>query len=109
MRYIYVVTEQNNVTDPGETLYIASANDDGGVSELGAIDTSAYTLSTVDGFRSSVTSPELTGTGDGHLCAFSTESIGPSFVAEIIRRTAAIDTLLNLPSVTGGNGWAFAS
>jgi hypothetical protein len=106
-----------NVTDPGETLYVASdtnAGPTGAPESLATIDTDTYQLSTVGQFSSVIGNAELTGAGDGSLYAFGIDQ-GPSgpilHLAQIDKPTAKIidDTYLNLG--TGGQNivaWAFA-
>ncbi len=98
--------------DGGETLYVASNNNDTSLSgALGAIDEGTLALSFVGTFTPNVTQAELTGTGDGRLFAFwapgSSSSPG-SAVSQIDKASAAVVGQTLLPSVTQGGGWAFA-
>jgi hypothetical protein len=96
----------------GETLYVASNNNDTSTSGyLGAIDEATLALTYVGTFSPTVTQAELTGTGDGRLFAFwapnSSTSPG-SAVSQINQNTAAVIAQAALPTVTQGGGWAFA-
>ncbi len=101
----------SDTTDSGETLYIASTNFGGGTSYLGTINVHTYDLAIVHALPPTLITAELTGTGDGRLYGFSATTTGPtgSNVAQINRTTAAVVASWDLPSVTQGQGWAFAS
>jgi hypothetical protein len=96
---------------PGETLYVAAApqNATSTISTLATIDTTTFALSVVAPMPNFVFQPELTGSGDGRLFAFSADSFegSGSFIAQIDTTTAAVVASTALPSVTQGNGWAF--
>ncbi len=99
--------------DGGETLYIAS--DPGwptnmpGPSTLGALDVESFTASSVAGFTPPILEPELTGTGAGKLYAFwAPTNTSDTSIVEIDKTTGAVTTLVTLPGVVFGSGWAFA-
>jgi hypothetical protein len=99
-----------NMAGPSETLFVAA--DDNNMarnSRLGSIDTTTFNLTSVGPFRPSIARAELTGTGDGRLFAFYTQSFGAndSFVGEIDKATAAVIAADRL-SVNQGMGYAFA-
>jgi hypothetical protein len=98
-------------SDGGETLYISKDNSVD--SELSIIDTSTFVLSNVGEFTPNppgIFEPELTGTGDGRLFAFSPQQPGnnpSSFIAQIDPTSAAILHIDMLPGIVAGKGWAF--
>jgi hypothetical protein len=98
-------------SDGGETLYVSEDNPQD--SELAIIDTSTFVLSNVGQFTPNppgILQPELTGTGDGRLFAFSPQQLGsdvPSFIAQIELSSAAILGVDTLPGIGAGEGWAF--
>jgi hypothetical protein len=98
-------------SDGGETLYVSEDNPQD--SELAIIDTSTFVLSNVGQFTPNppgILQPELTGTGDGRLFAFSPQQLGsdvPSFIAQIEPSSAAILGVDTLPGIVAGEGWAF--
>ncbi len=94
---------------PAETLYVA-ASGPGGAHALGTIDPTTFVLTEVAQLPGALVQPELTGTGDGRLFAFSSDSPNGSgsFVAQIDKTTAAILARTDLPQVTQGHAWAFA-
>ncbi len=99
-------------TGGGETLYIASNNNDQTSSGyLGAVDEATLTATYVGTFSPTVMQAELTGTGDGRLFAFwapNTSTSPGSAVAQIDKATATVVGAVQLPQVTQGGGWAFA-
>jgi hypothetical protein len=100
-----------DVTDRGETLYIASTVGNGGTSGLGTIDTLDMKLSFIGQFSKPVGSAELTGTGDGQLYGFSPNDVNGSHLVHIDKTNAAImeDVVLPiLPAGAGAVAWAFA-
>jgi hypothetical protein len=100
----------NSSVDAGETLYVA-ANSIGNPAPmvLGTINTTTFTLNIVGSFQP--VSAELTGTGDGRLFAFwapGGEGTPGSAVSQVDPATAQIIATTPLPTVTQGEGWAFA-
>ena len=100
-----------NVSDPGETLFVASAmfDDAGTISGLATIDTTTFALTTVAQFSQDIGDPELTGTADGHLFGFG-PGLPDSRVAEIEKSTAKITSNVQLQlGQISNSSWAFAS
>jgi len=101
-----------NAGGPSETLFIAQGDETGNKPELGVIETSTLTASALAPLPPPLHSPELTGTGDGRLFAFSADSPDSqaqgAFVAQIDKSTGKIVAQTDLPSVTLGVAWAFA-
>ena len=98
--------------DGGETLFVTPDIATGGVPDpayLGTIDTTNFTLNVTGQIAPAITLAELTGTGAGQLFAFYTKTgITGSFVGQIDVNTATVIGETALPSVTQGQGWAFA-
>ena len=89
-----------------ETLYIGAQADP---SQLAWIDTTSFAVHVVGPFTSSITEPELTGTGAGQLFAFEgLSSATDSAILEIDRTTANVLAESVLTGVERGNAWAFA-
>ena len=99
--------------DAGETLYVAECdvgqtpkpNSQG----LAILDTTLLTLSYVAPFSPGIPGPELTGTGDGRLFGFYTNTAGSgSHIVQIDRGTGAL--LQDYPLLVGTpeDGYAFA-
>jgi hypothetical protein len=98
-----------DVSDPGETLYVAS--DDTGGGELGAIDPLTLSLSPVGFFNPAIVGAELSGTGDGRLFAFySTDQTArtSSVIAQIDKTSGNVLAEDPLPTIAQGDAWAFA-
>jgi hypothetical protein len=99
--------------DGGETLYIGGDPGWGtnmpGPSMLGALDTASYAVTNIGPFVPVILQPELTGTGAGQLYGFwaATDTSDTSIV-QIDKGTEAVTTLVTLPGVYFGAGWAFA-
>jgi hypothetical protein len=98
--------------DAGETLFIAQASfSAAGVKQpsrgLGSIDTKTYALTTVASFSPPILGPELTGTSEGRLFAFYTNSVGSgSHIVEVNKATGAI--LQDFPLKVGSPSSAYA-
>ncbi len=112
-----------DVTDPGETLFVAS--DDVSVAMptvpewLGDIDTTSFQLDTLGQFPHVIGSAELTGTGDGRLFGFgvlnddSVDGGPPTLRLVQFDKTAPgtllSETFLTLPAAqTSITDWAFS-
>lgn len=97
-----------NMAGPSETLFVATDNHDGSTSRLGSIDTTSFNLTNIGLVTPTVAEAELTGTGDGRLFAFYTQTEGSldSFVGEIEKATARVIAADRIP-VNLGNGFAF--
>jgi hypothetical protein len=99
-----------DIDGPGETLYVASDNGQGGGnSRLASIDT-RYVLHPIAPFAPQILRAELTGTGAGELFAFYSD--GPtsadSFIGQIDKTTGRVIGETRLTNVDQGTGWAFA-
>jgi hypothetical protein len=95
-----------NKDAPGETLFIAAADD--AASYLGTIDPSTFTLSPISPLSKPIGNPELTGTGDARLFGFGPGS-PQSHLAEIDKATAQVKSDVILDLQQGPiNAWAFA-
>jgi hypothetical protein len=95
-----------------ETLFVApDVAGLGSNAELATIDLTTFDLSTIGFFSPPVLGPELTGTGDGRLFAFSPSTLeGQSYIAQIDPATAAVVAKDALPGVVlpmGNASWAF--
>jgi hypothetical protein len=90
-----------------ETLFVAT--DDNPSVGLGKIDTDTFALSKIAPFFPSLTQVELTGTGDGRLFAFYSDTVGGSrsFIGEIEKGTANVIAEDEL-GISQGRAWAFA-
>jgi hypothetical protein len=102
--------------DGGETLYVASSTTvaaDGTTvpAQLATIDVlNGFNLHVV-GDLTPINLAELTGTGSGGLFAFwapNGNSAPGSAISQLDKTTAQETNRSSLPSVTQGNGWAFA-
>lgn len=91
-----------------ETLYVGNYTG----SDLGKIDPKTLALAQVGYYNGGggLTGPaEITGTGDARLYGFfATNGLGSSAVAEIDKSTATLKSVIQLPNVEIGSGWAFA-
>ena len=104
-----------NKNDPGETLYVAGSGaldaDGGATRTLATIDPTTFALTIVHDLDKDIGAPELTGTGDSRLFAYTPGKIlaPDSQVAELDKATATVksDVFLDLnqPSI---NSYAFA-
>lgn len=99
----------SNAGGPAETLFIASDESTGG-GNLGSIDVQNFTVNPVAAFNPPINRAELTGTGDGRLFAFytDTQSSNYSFIGEIDKQNANVIGEEQLDGVRQGQGWAFA-
>jgi len=100
-----------NAGGPSETLYVAGDEDDNGAGAngLASIDPTTFQLSVISSVPS-VSSAELTGTGDGRLFGFyrkGTASI-PSYIGQLDTTTGAVLGERTFATVDQGSGWAFA-
>jgi hypothetical protein len=100
-----------NPADGGDLLHVAS--DFAGSSTLATIDTMSFLLSPVAPFGPNpVSSPELTGTGDGRLFAFYLDPSDPSqsssLISQIDPLTATEIASSSLPGLVPGMDYAFA-
>jgi hypothetical protein len=102
-----------NTGDAGETLYVA----DGVVNQvtrppskgLGTIDVTTYQPTLVAPFSSTIPGPELTGTADGRLFAFYTNSGGSgSHIIAVDKATATITQDYPLQVGSPRDAYAFA-
>jgi hypothetical protein len=97
---------------PAESLFVAEGEADGGLHALGTIETSTFTLSKIAALSGSISFPELAGTGDGRLFAFSAATADTSrkgaFIVQLDKNTGNILARDDLPTVTLGRAWAFA-
>ncbi|MCC6648898.1 MAG: hypothetical protein IT374_25450 [Polyangiaceae bacterium] len=95
---------------PAEELYIAATNQSGNnISALGIIDTTTYKVKKVGDFVPPQTGAELTGTGDGRLFGFLANANGAGTkILQLDKTKASVLAEVKLPSVTLGEGWAFA-
>lgn len=95
---------------PAEELYIAATNQSGSsISALGVIDTTTYKVKKIGNFVPPQSGAELTGTGDGRLFAFVANSSGNGTkIIQLDKQTATVLAEVKLPSVSLGDGWAFA-
>ncbi|EYF03129.1 hypothetical protein [Chondromyces apiculatus] len=85
-----------------EKLYIADFNGSG----IATIDTTSLTVTPVRPYDALFQAAELTGTGDARLFGFFTGS--PVQIAEIEPATGHVLSMAPQPSISIGNGWAFA-
>ena len=100
-------------TDGGETLYVAGDPGWGtstpGPASLASLDTSTFALRVVGLFTPTIQEPELTGTGAGDLYGFWAPSQATdTAIVQIDKPSAQVTSVVTLPGVTFGNGWAFA-
>jgi hypothetical protein len=97
---------------PAESLFVAEGDADGGLHALGTLETSTFTLSKIAALSGSIFFPELAGTGDGRLFAFSSATPDPAvkgaFIVQLDKNTGSILARDDLPTVTLGQAWAFA-
>lgn len=95
---------------PAEELYIAATTQSGStISALGIIDTTTYKVKKVGDFVPPQSGAELTGTGDGRLFAFVANASGNGTkIIQLEKATATVVAEVKLPSVSLGQGWAFA-
>ena len=95
--------------NPAEELYVASRSG----SYLGRVDVATtFTLENLGKFKPEITDAELTGTGDGRLFAFFTTTASggdDTAIAEIERETGNVLAKDDLPGITMGTAWAFAT
>lgn len=98
-----------NAGGPAETLYVAGDSNRGGAGGLASIDTTTFDLSVISA-GSTVTSSELTGTGDGRLFGFYRKGTTspPSFIGQLDTDTGAVLGERRFASIAQGTGWAFA-
>ena len=99
-----------NAGGPAETLYVAGdSNRNGGAGGLASIDTTTFDLSVIAS-GSTVSSSELTGTGDGRLFGFYRKGTAspPSFIGQLDTGNGAVLGERRFASVAQGTGWAFA-
>jgi hypothetical protein len=92
-----------------ETLYIGNYSG----ANLGKIDPKTLTVTSVGNYNGGggLNGPaEITGTGDARLYGFFAKNsgLGASAVAEIDKATATLKSVVDLPNVEIGSGWAFA-
>ncbi len=95
---------------PAEQLFVAGddTGNNGGNADLGSIDTKSYVLTDIAPFDDPVYRAELTGTGDGRLFAFWTNSDNlTSEIGEIDKTNGHLIGTDTVPGVFVGNGWAF--
>lgn len=111
-----------NSQGTAESLYIASTSMDGaGLSRLGTIQTTSFSLSVVGDLEPQVFNAELTGTGAGDLFAFyATEGAAPcnvfasadgcpdSAIGQIDKATGRVTNQTVFRGVSQGEAWAFA-
>ena len=100
-----------NMDDGGETLYVAESSYTHPSKGLGYIDFKGYALRIVAPFKPALfDAVELTGTGSGHLYAFSLNSQNDgSKIAEVDPLLGTVKTVANLPTVgTANSSFAFA-
>lgn len=93
---------------PSETLYVAA---EGNLrpSALGSIETQSFVLSVIGNFAPPIRSAELTGTGDGRLFAFySDTNRRDSWIGLIDKSSAQVTAADKLSGLEQGQGWAFA-
>lgn len=98
--------------DAGETLYVADCEVSSVMkpnsSGLAILDTTLLTLSYVAPFSQGIPGPELTGTGDGRLFGFFTNTTGSgSHIVQIDRATGALLQDYPLQVGTPLDGYAF--
>lgn len=95
---------------PAEELYIAATNQSGSsISALGVIDTNTYKVKKIGDFNPIQTGAELTGTGDGRLFGFVANAAGGGTkIIQLDKKNATVLAEVKLPSVSLGQGWAFA-
>jgi hypothetical protein len=94
--------------NPTEELYVASRSG----SRLGRVDVPGYDLHDLGEFQPAITDAELTGTGDGRLFAFFTTTASggdDTAIAEVNRETGEVLAMDDLPGVSMGTAWAFAT
>jgi hypothetical protein len=101
------VSDTNGGTD--ETLYIGNYSGQ----NLGKIDPKTLIVTPVGNYNGGggLNGPaEITGTGDGRLYGFfaTNSGFGTSAVAEMDKMTANLKSVVDLPTVEIGSGWAFA-
>jgi hypothetical protein len=103
-----------DTNDSGETLYLAGTPTDPntgmptGPAMLGSLDTTSFNITTVGTFNPPIVQPELTGTGSGQLFGFwAPDIMSDSSIVQIDRVTAADTSVVTLPGVVLGGGWAF--
>ncbi len=94
---------------PDETLFIAGGSAlQATPGDLGMIDTSAMTVSSIGGLPSGEFGPELTGTGDAKLFGYY-PSQSNSYVAEMDKASGMSSRMLALAPLNGAaTAWAFA-
>ncbi len=96
---------------PEESLYIAgSGRGTDAATGLATLDVGNFGVGPIGNFGPvTVSSAELTGTGDGRLFGFYTRAgTTGSFIGEIDKNTAQIIAETPLPMVDQGRAWAFA-
>jgi hypothetical protein len=101
-----------NTGDAGETLFIADAvvtNGKQASKGLGSIDTKTYAATFVGPFSQTIPGPELTGTSDGRLFAFYTNSTASgSHIREVDKATGNVTNDYALKVGTPSDAYAFA-
>ena len=98
-----------NTSGLNEKLFVAGDQQNNGTVGLASIDPSTFTLSYV-GTDPSITSAELTGTGDGRLFSFYADpnDDSTSDIGEVDTQTGLLLGSRHFDTVDQGNGWAFA-
>jgi hypothetical protein len=99
-----------DVTDPGETLFVAGDDQSNAPTGLASIDLTSWVLTPIGQWSMPIGSPELTGTGDGQLYAFGVNAPGVcgSYLARIDKTNADVLESVLLPIGQNVDGWAFA-
>ncbi|HEY1955398.1 MAG TPA: hypothetical protein VGH28_07290 [Polyangiaceae bacterium] len=95
------------IADGGETLFVAGNGQNGGSQGLGAIDTTAFTLSLVAQFQPSLPNCELSGTGAGQLFGFCPQGAG-GLLVEIDPTTGKVISTHMLAAGSNATSFAFA-
>jgi hypothetical protein len=100
-------------TDGGETLFVAESGFGAGVRDdstgIASIDTTSFDLSFVAPFTPAIPGPELTGTSDGRLFGFFTNTMGSgSNIVEIDRTSGELVAQNPLQAGSPDDGYAFA-
>ena len=104
------VADLSDAGDGGDQLFVSfdQGNNPDSNGTLAIIDTTTFDVTNIAVFDPPVPGAELTGTGGGHLFAFSPSADdGGSYIAQIDPMTATTVARDPVPGVVQGAGWAF--
>jgi hypothetical protein len=93
-----------DTTDADETLFVAEGPNQ---ETLASINTTTLAIKEIGDFSPTATSSELTGTGAGDLFVFYVNNGSEMSIARVDKTTAVLTSILPLPGLEMGKGWAF--